>query len=133
MCNHCLQRVRRQYPEYDAACDAYVYENQNHLRWAVAPWSDADPSAHREYDTSGRKVTFCQCGRENGRAADDDYSYSELKERLRCVIDRLTEAGLDMDESVMYEFVEGAKCKRQIGGKDTQILRRATKLGLKHA
>lgn len=78
--------------------------------------------------------TFCSdCGSQSGRAEDIDLSRRTAILFTENLLTRLREAGVHVDQQALKYTVGTLKSDERLEGADTEIFRRAVKLGIKHA
>lgn len=155
ICSRCFRQIRRYdtfRPDADGGVSKYAPEERCVRAFdgekgyklectdAVPDWvDDSDsliPAEEYEYDYRPlhRPRTFCgECGSQSGRADDLVLSQRDALLFADNLIERFQEANVAIDRRAVKYTVRELKNREKLCGYDTEIFRRATKLGVKRA
>lgn len=154
ICSRCFKQIRRYdtfRPDADGGVSKYAPQERcvrafdgakgyKHDCTEIVPdWDDERspiPAAAYAYDYRPlhRPRTFCgECGSQSGRADDLVLSQRDAVCFAENLIDRFEEARIAIDRRAVKYTVRELKSREELCGYDTEIFRRAVKLGIKHA
>lgn len=125
-CNHCFAQVKH-IEEVDIENGLSTRRVEHHQR------TEDGVRGHDQVNGAWKPRTFCrQCGG-RGCAHYDIMSKDEMQSRLSRLATRLRERNIRVSVEAMRKFVDVAKSKEKLQGKDREIFERAVKLGISRA
>lgn len=137
VCSRCFSLIRtRDTFRPDVLSGVSQYAPEERLRRAFDGTHGYRTEDMDEYGVQRvhRPCTYCsECGSQSGRAEDHDLSRRNAIIFADNLIARLQESDVDVDTHALKFTVGKLKSDERLNGVDTEIFRRATKLGIKRA